>query len=79
MTTISVPQTIAEALSKATGPIRLVDEQGKLLGSFSPLKAVSNDLTPEELAELKRRMLAPGPRYTTQQVLEHLDSREKRG
>jgi hypothetical protein len=78
MTTIAVPRSVAEALSKAKLPVRLVDEQGILLGSFSPVPPSSDELTPEELSEIKRRMNAPGPRYTTEQVLNHLSSLEKK-
>ena len=77
MTTISIPSSVAAILRKTTLPARLVDEQGNLLGSFSPPEAVTDDLTPEQLAEIKRRMKSPGPRVTTQQVLDYLDSREK--
>ena len=36
MTTVAVPATLAELLEKANGPVSLVTEQGRLLGSFSP-------------------------------------------
>jgi hypothetical protein len=78
MSTISLPSSVADILRRTTGPVQLVDEQGKVLGSFAPAKLSSEELTPEELAELKRRMQAPGPRYSTEEVLKHLDSLETR-
>ena len=78
MTTISIPSSVAAILRKATLPARLVDEQGNVLGNFSPIRSSDDELSPEELAELKRRMKSPGPRATTQQVLDYIDSREKK-
>ena len=80
MTTIAVPRSLAEALGKATEPIRLVDEQGKLLGRFSPAADAiyaSDELTAEELAEMKRRMSSPGPWYTTDEMIAYVRSREQ--
>ena len=80
MTTIAVPRSLAEALGKATEPVRLVDDQGKVLGSFAPAEVTrsgADELTPEELAELKRRISSPGPWYTTDEVLAYLQSLEQ--
>jgi hypothetical protein len=77
MTTIAVPAAIAELFRKTTLPARLVDEQGNLLGSFSPVSHADDELTAEELAEIKRRLTGDGPWFTTEQVLAHLDSLEK--
>jgi hypothetical protein len=76
MTTIPVPSAVAEQLRNATSPAQLVDERGRVLGSFSPAVSAGLELTPEELAELKRRMASPGPRYSTEQVIEHLRAME---
>jgi hypothetical protein len=83
MTTISVPPAVAEQLRLARTPLQLVDERGHVLGNFAPamssLDELSSvdELSPEELAELRRRMASPGPRYSTEQVLEHLSAVEK--
>jgi hypothetical protein len=77
MTTITIPSKIAEVLRKTAGATRLVDEEGNVLGSFSP-EQPPDGLTPEQWAELKRRKNSPGPRYTTEQVLNYLASREVR-
>jgi len=78
MTTISIPSSVAELLRTARLPTRLVDEQGNVLGSFSPAQPVDDDLSPEQLAEIRRRMKSPGPRFTTQQMLDYIDAREKK-
>ena len=78
MTTIAVPALVAEALRKTTLPTRLVDELGNVLGSFSPVAAAHGELSAEELADMKRRLTGPGPWYTTEQVLAHIDSLDKR-
>ena len=78
MTTLSVTPDLAEALSKATEPVRLVDGQGKLLGSFSPatISQRSADPAPEEIAEMQRRAASSEARLTTDDVLAHLRSLE---
>jgi hypothetical protein len=77
MSTIALPSSVAELLKGVAVPVQLVDENGSVLGSFSPARK-NDELTPDELAEVKRRMNAAGPRYTTRQVLEYLDSIESR-
>jgi len=77
MSTGSLPSSVAEILRRSSGPVQLVDEQGNVLGCFAP--ASSDELSADELAELKRRMRAPGPRYSTEQVLQYLASKEKGG
>jgi len=76
MTTISIPSSVAEILRKTTLPACLVDEQGNVLGSFSPTQLISGE-TPEQLAELKRRLTGSGPWSATEQVLAYLDSKNE--
>ena len=76
MTTIAIPGTVAEILRKATRPTQLVDEQGNLLGSFSPIPAVDDKLTAEELAEIKQRRHSPGPWLTTDELKARIRPRE---
>jgi len=49
-------------LAEAAGPVTVRDPRGVVLGSLQP------PLSPQEIAELKRRAAAPGPRYTGSQV-----------
>ena len=78
MTTIAVPRSLAEALGKATEPVHLVDDQGNVLGSFAPMAVAgsANDLTAEEIAEMKRRSASPGPWYSTDEMIAYVRSRE---
>lgn len=80
MTTIAVPRSLAEALGKATEPIRLVDDEGNLLGSFAPATAGgrADDLTAEEIVEMKRRLASPGPWYSTDEMIAYMQSAEQR-
>jgi hypothetical protein len=59
---------LLQAIAESGGDIRFVNAQGVVLGRFEP------ELTAEELAEIRRRLASPEPRYTTDQVLERLNS-----
>jgi hypothetical protein len=78
MTTIAIPDSVAEILRKATRPTQLVDEDGQLVGSFSPIPAVDVELTDEELAEIKQRRHSPGPWLTTDELKGRIRFREQR-
>jgi hypothetical protein len=51
---------------QACANVAVCDPKGNVLGTVDP------DLTPEFIAELKGRAAAPGPRYTSEQVRNHL-------
>lgn len=51
-----------QVAAQALGPLPVRDGRGQIMGHFEP------KLTPELIAELKRRARAPGPRYTSPQV-----------
>ena len=55
----------------ATDPVKVCDPQGIVLGHVDP------DITPEFIAELKRRAASPGPWYTGEQVQNHLKGLEE--
>jgi hypothetical protein len=57
-------------LVQAMRPVQVCDPQGVVLGMVDP------ELSPAFLAELKRRAAAPGPRYTSEQVRNHLRALE---
>jgi hypothetical protein len=57
-----------KALSKASGPVVVRDAKGNLVGQLEP------PLTPETIAELKRRAASPGPFYTGAQVQARLEA-----
>jgi hypothetical protein len=58
----------AKVLSQSYGPVVVRDANGKVLGHLE------RRLTPEMIAELKRRAAAPGPRYTGDQVRARLQA-----
>lgn len=60
----------ARAVANAADSIELRDKRGKLVGYVSP------PLKDTVIAEANRRLHSSGPWYTTQQVLEHLQSLE---
>jgi hypothetical protein len=68
MRDIVVSDDLCRAITEAGGEVRLVTPQGEVLGRFEP------ELTPEEMAEIRRRLASDEPRYTTRQVLDRLGS-----
>jgi len=68
MRDIIVTDDLCRAITEAGGEVRLVTAQGEVLGRFEP------ELTPEELAEIRRRLSSSEPRYTTREVLDRLGS-----
>jgi len=77
MLQVTVSDEQARMISEASTPIVIVDTKGRALGQITPVDqetAVQPAISAEELAEIKRRMEMPGPGYTTQEVLDHLQS-----
>jgi uncharacterized protein YmfQ (DUF2313 family) len=52
----------AKVVAQSLGPVTVRDTAGTVLGHLEP------KLTPETIAELKRRAASPGPWYTGEQV-----------
>jgi hypothetical protein len=71
MTQIILTDDQVGALQFATGTVEVRDRRGALLGYLSRPASES------EIAEAARRLESRGPWYTTQQVLDHLDSLER--
>jgi hypothetical protein len=61
----------ARAVQDAAEGVELRDERGKLVGYIS--RPPSN----AEISAAKQRLKSDGPWYTTQQVLDHLQSLEQ--
>jgi len=60
----------AQIVSEITGYVEIRDRRGRHLGF------VAHDFTDAEIQEAKRRAASNEPRYTTAQVLQHLESLE---
>jgi len=68
MRDVVVSDDLMRAIADSGGEIRFLNAQGQVLGRFEP------ELTPDELAEIRRRLSSPEPRYTTDQMLSRLRS-----
>ncbi len=68
MRDVVVSDDLLRAIAESDGDVRFVNAQGEVLGRFEP------ELTPDELAEIRRRLISTEPRYTTDQVLARLRS-----
>ena len=70
MSQIILSDQQADVVIHATERVQVTDPSGKLLGYLTVLSSEEAEI----IAECKRRLAEPGPRYTTAQVLEHLNS-----
>ncbi len=68
MPEIVLTEDQAKIVAEAFGPVKIRDTRGNVLGQFEP------ELTPEMIAELKRRAASPGPWYTGAQVQSRLQA-----
>jgi hypothetical protein len=68
MRDIIVSDDLCRSLAEGGEDIRFVTAAGEVLGRFEP------ELTPQEMAEIRRRLASSEPRYTTRQVLDRLGS-----
>lgn len=67
---IVVDDDQARIISESTGNIEIRDRTGKHLGS------VAHDFTDEDIAIARERQASDEPRYSTREVLEHIQSLE---
>ncbi len=72
MTEITVTDDQARTITAATSPVIVRDASGRLLGELVPTK--DDVFTPEEIQEALRRRNRPGKRFTTAEVIAHLNS-----
>jgi hypothetical protein len=61
----------ARIVAESQRPVELRDSAGKLLAWVWP------DVAPDDIAIAKQRLRSNQPRYTTQEVLDHLQSLEQ--
>ena len=70
MTQITVSDDLARQLAGASLPIMFIDGSGKQLGRFTPGadSELPSEVSPEYLAELKRRFENPGSYSTLEEI-----------
>lgn len=67
METVVLTAEQARAVKESQRPIQVCDPQGNLLGYIAPL--VSSE---QDIADAQQRLASSQPRYTSEQVKEHL-------
>ena len=75
MTQITVSDELARQISDAFLPIVFVDSSGRLLGEMTHINSKSEipkGLSPEDWAEIQRRMREPGEYVTFQEIKNRL-------
>jgi hypothetical protein len=80
MTQIVLSPEQAAVVATAKEPVWICLPDGSVAGCLSStirLKPRQGDPTSEEIADIKRRMASPGPRHSTQEVLDHIRSLEQ--
>jgi hypothetical protein len=76
MTQIFLDAMASSKLTNISQPVELCDPSGRVLGRFTPLIDLSQwePLSPEiNEEELERRANSPEKRYTTAEVIAHLE------
>ncbi len=68
MSELILTEEQAKIVTQSWGPMPVRDPNGKVLGRLEPT------LTPEMIAEFKRRAASPGPWYTGKQVQARLQA-----
>jgi|AP95_1055475.scaffolds.fasta_scaffold632873_1 hypothetical protein len=76
MVTIVVSDDQAKLIAEAQSEVFIRDSQGRVLGQVSPARG-SSRFSPDEVAELEKRLDEPGERVTTTELLERLKSRDE--
>ena len=76
MTQVTVDSTLTGRLEKFREPVQLVNEHGRVLGTFRPEvdRSLYRNLQPPLTIDELRRRADKSRGYTTQEVLEHLES-----
>jgi hypothetical protein len=69
---ITMSEEQAKLIANGHHGIEICDPSGRVLGYIDP------PVPPEEIEIAKARMNWPGPWYTTEQVLAHLDSLDEK-
>ncbi len=70
MVDIVVTDEQARAIREAAGALRVRDPQGRIVCAMAPRHLDA----PDDVEAMRRALASDQPRYTTQQVLDHLQS-----
>jgi hypothetical protein len=76
MTQVTVDSTLTDKLETFREPVQLVNEQGRVLGTFRPEvdRSLYRNLQPPLTIDELRQRADKSRGYTTQEVLDHLVS-----
>jgi len=74
MSKLTLPPEIRGQLEKLRELTDLVDENGRSIGRFVPQAELDRMTRPASDDELRRRLTANEKRYSTAEVLRHLES-----
>ncbi len=76
MTQLTVDSIMTDKLNNCREPVQLVDEHGRVLGTFPPEvdRSLYRNLQPPLTIDELRRRADKSRGYTTQEVLQHLAS-----
>jgi len=72
MTQVVLNQEQSAIVAKSLVPVQVCSPSGEVLGIIEPA------VTQEEIAEARRRLASDQPRYRTPEVIEYLESLDKR-
>ena len=73
MIEVIVSDEQAEQIGSAASVVYLRDSRGELVGQVTPVRSAR--FSPQEIAELEKRLDAPGTRRTLREVNDELESR----
>ena len=74
MSTMTLTADLKRQFDKLREPTDLVDELGQAIGRFVPQRDLDSMTKPASDEELRRRLAANEKRYTTAEVIRHLES-----
>jgi hypothetical protein len=74
MSKLTLPAAIRGQFERLHEPTDLVDEDGRAIGRFVPQSELERLTRPVSEDELRRRLAANEKRYSTAEVIRHLES-----
>ena len=74
MSKFVLPAALQSEFIRFQEATELVDDQGRVIGRFVPNSALERLSQPASEAEVRRRLAAGEKRYSTDEVIRHLES-----